>query len=489
MGTEDSGGSRSDGDTPEHKEISQTNLSGDATPVDSEADQTSEIESTSSSTTSEPDSDSESQSIEQMLLEFDEQEGLIRDRSLLDPNYVVEEDRIVGRDEQLQKITKMLRVALGDNRPPNLFLYGPSGTGKSLITKAVCKNISRICQSRDIRFGTIEVNCQDLDTLGVAVYELAQQAAGQADVSVDVPKHGVATKEKWDELYRIVNEHFDSVVFVLDELDMLVGRRDKQEPAFSRLLYQLSRAGSSDELDAYISVVAISNDTKMMESVGSRALSSFTPEDVHFDDYDANQLQAILRRRWDAFHDGVLDEDVIPLAAAFAAQTHGDARKAIDLMRVAGELAERENDERVREEHVREAQDKVEKNRVLEVVRGVSTQKKLCLFATAAVAAQTEDGTARSTTGYRVYQFLTDSIDAEQYHQETYVNKMKELTTYSLVDFERRSHGPSSGMFLQFQFGERPETILETLREDSRIDMASDEEIESVVNAQIRSET
>jgi len=65
-----------------------------------------------------------------------------------------------------------------------------------------------------------------------------------------------------------------------------------------------------------------------------------------------------------------------------------------------------------------------------------------------------------------VYQFLTDAIEADQYHQETYVNKMKEMTTYSLVDFERRSHGPSSGMFLEFQFGERPETILETLRED-----------------------
>jgi len=172
----------------------------------------------------------------------------------------------------------MLRVALGDNRPPNLFLYGPSGTGKSLITKAVCNNISRICDSRDIRFGTIEVNCQDLDTLGVAVYELAQQAADEAGVDVQVPKHGVATKEKWDELYRIVNQHFDSVVFVLDELDMLVGRRDKQDPAFSRLLYQLSRAGANDELNAYISVVAISNDTKMMDAVGSRAVSSFTPK-------------------------------------------------------------------------------------------------------------------------------------------------------------------------------------------------------------------
>jgi cell division control protein 6 len=430
-----------------------------------------------------------SQSIEEMLLEFDEQDGLIRDRALLDPNHVVEEDRIVGRDEQLQEVTKMLRVAMGDNRPPNLFLYGPSGTGKSLITKAVCKNLTEICDSRDIRFGTIEVNCQDLDTLGVAVYELAEEAAAEAGVEVEVPKHGVSTKDKWDELYRIVNENFDSIVFVLDELDMLVGRRDKQEPAFSRLLYQLSRAGADDELTAYLSVVAISNDTKMMESVGSRALSSFTPEDVHFDDYDANQLQSILRRRQDAFYDGVLADDVIPLAAAFAAQTHGDARKAIDLMRVAGELAERENDERVREAHVREAQDKVEKNRVLEVVRGISTQKKLCLYATAAVAAQADDGAARSTTGYRVYQFLTDSIDATQYHQETYVNKMKELTTYSLIDFERRSHGPSSGMFLEFQFGERPETILETLQEDSRINMIASDEVESVVNAQLNSET
>jgi len=488
MGTDDSDNSRVDSRTSEDETTTQADLSSNTSEPEPASNQGNSSTANEESSTN-PSSDGSAQSIEDMLLEFDEQEGLIRDRSLLDPNYVVEEDRIVGRDEQLQEVTKMLRVALGDNRPPNLFLYGPSGTGKSLITKAVCNNISRICETRNISFGTIEVNCQDLDTLGVAVYELAEQAADQAGVDIEVPKHGVATKEKWDELYRIVNENFDSVVFVLDELDMLVGRRDKQEPAFSRLLYQLSRSGTNDELTAYISVVAISNDTRMMESVGSRALSSFTPEDVHFDDYDANQLKAILRRRQDAFHDGVVDDDVIPLAAAFAAQTHGDARKAIDLMRVAGELAEREGDDRVCEEHVRDAQEKVEKNRVLEVVRGISTQKKLCLCATASVAAQTDGGSARSTTGYRVYQYLTDTLDADQYHQETYVNKMKELTTYSLVDFERRSHGPSSGMFLEFQFGERPETILETLREDSRIRMVSLDEVKSVVRAQIRNQT
>jgi cell division control protein 6 len=489
MGTDDADNSQPHSRTQEDDITTQSN----STPNTSEPDIESSNE-TSSPIDEQPSSgqaksEDSSQSIEDMLLEFDEQDGLIRDRSLLDPNYVVDEDRIVGRDQQLQEVTKMLRVALGNNRPPNLFLYGPSGTGKSLITKAVCNNISRLCKSRDIRFGTIEVNCQDLDTLGVAVYELVKQAAQKANVSIEVPKHGVSTKEKWDELYRIVNENFDSVVFVLDELDMLVGRRDKQDPAFSRLLYQLSRAGANDELTAYISVVAISNDTRMMDSVGSRALSSFTPEDVHFDDYNANQLKAILRRRTDAFYDGVVDEDVIPLAAAFAAETHGDARKAIDLIRVAGELAEREGHERVQETHVRKAQEKVEKNRVLEVVRGISTQKKLCLFATAAVASESDDGTARSTTGYRVYQFLTESLETNQYHQETYVNKMKELTTYSLVDFERRSHGPTSGMFLEFQFGERPNTILETLRKDSRIDEVPTDNVQSVAKAQIQQQT
>lgn len=476
-----------DPDGPENSQRKTIPSENDSTIQEDTPDLSSPTEESSTDSRSEAlKSDDTSRSIEEMLLEFDEQEGLIRDRSLLNPNHIVKEDRIVGRDAQLQEVTKMLRVALGDNRPPNLFLYGPSGTGKSLITKAVCKNINRICKARNIRFGTIEVNCQDLDTLGVAVYELASLAADEAGVEVDVPKHGVATKDKWDELYRIANQNFDSVVFVLDELDMLIGRRDKEEPAFSRLLYQLSRAGANNDLTAYISVVAISNDTKMMEAVGSRALSSFTPEDVHFDDYDANQLQAILRRRQDAFHDGALGDDVIPLASAFAAQTHGDARKAIDLVRVAGELAEREGDNCVREKHVREAQDKVEKNRVLEVVRGISTQKKLCLYATAAVAAETANGSARSTMGYRVYQFLTDTLDTDQYHQETYVNKMKEMTTYSLVNFERRSHGPSSGMFLEFQFGERPETILETLREDSRINIVTPEEVQSVVKAQVR---
>lgn len=431
------------------------------------------------------DSFESTDSIKDLILEQEDAANLIKNRSLLEPNEIVDEERIVGRDTQLTDITQHLRVAISNERPPNLLLYGPSGTGKSLIINAVCENIVELCESRDIQFGVIQMNCQNVGTLGAAVYELARTMANDVGTTVEVPEHGIPTKKKWRELYRLINEHYDTVVFILDELDMLVGRRDKDEPAFSRLLYQLSRAGSSDEVTAQVSVTAITNDTKMMEDVGSRALSSFTPEDVHFSDYDANQLRAILRARDDAFHEDALSDDVIPLAAAFAAQTNGDARKAIDLMRTAGSIAERTGTDRVREEHVREAQDKVEKNRVLEVTRGISTQKKHCLFATAAVACGTGTGTAKSPLGYRVYQYLTDTLNSDQYYQETYVNKMKELTTYSLVETERKSQGPHSGSYLEFTFGENPEIIIKTLQEDSRLDNIHDDELRAVVNAQL----
>ena len=436
-----------------------------------------------------PDSEGATESpdsIKDLILEQEKTASLIKNRKLLEPNEIVEEERIVGRDEQLTSLTQHLRVAISNERPPNLFLYGPSGTGKSLIINAVCENIFQLCESRDIRFGVIELNCQNVGTLGSAVYELIRKVADDVGVTIDIPEHGIPNKKKWRELYRLINEHYDTVVFVLDELDMLAGRRDIDEPAFSRLLYQLSRASSTDEITtAQVSVTAITNDTKMMERVGSRALSSFTPEDVHFSDYDANQLREILQARKDAFYENTLTDDVIPLAAAFAAQTHGDARKAIDLMRTSGSIAEKAQADKVREHHIREAQDRVEKNRVLEVTRGISTQKKLCLFATAAVARETGNSTAKSPTGYQVYRYLTETLDSDQYHQETYVNKMKELTTYSLVEAERKSQGPHSGSYLQFTFGENPQTIIETLREASRFNDIYDDELRAVVTAQL----
>nr|WP_246972052.1 orc1/cdc6 family replication initiation protein [Natribaculum luteum] len=365
------------------------------------------------------------------------QNSVFRDKGLLDPDAVIDEDRIVGRDEQLDDIITYLRPALQGNRPPNMLLYGPSGTGKSLIINAVCQQVLELANSQGNGFGVIKINCQTIKSHDRAVYRLVENAAGEAGVDVGVPESGISTDQKLNRFYEILSNHFNSVIIILDEVDLLVGRqRDpNDEPAYSKLLYQLSRASQLGRIEGHVSVAALTNDPRFMENLDGRAESSFNPQDVVFSDYDANQLQAILERRRDAYQDGVLEEDIIPLSAAFAAQDHGDARKAIDLFRKAGEIADRNGEDMVCEAHVRNAQREAERDRTLTQMQGLSTQKKLSLYATAIVPvySQRNLNAVPSTVAYRVYQFLTELLDADEKSRDSYLRYMSEAETYNFV--------------------------------------------------------
>lgn len=332
-----------------------------------------------------PTEDSTQRTIRDMLDDEGESSVFIN-RDLVEPDTIINEERIVGRNDQLESVVSFLKPTLKGNRPPNMLLYGPAGTGKSLIIGAVTQQIIELCQSKGERFGVVDINCQPINTLDQAVYELVQTVAKDVGADVGVPETGVSTKHKYRRLYELINEHYDSVIFILDEIDLLVGRRANDESAYSKLLYQLSRASNTNEIEGQVSVAALTNDPKFMEDIDGRAESSFNPRDVYFPDYDANQLRQILKNRRDAFRPDALTDDVLPLVSAFAAQSHGDARKAIDLFRGAGDLADERGDEKVREEHVRESQEEVDKDRSLKLIEGLTTQKKVSLYSTAAVA-------------------------------------------------------------------------------------------------------
>lgn len=419
------------------------------------------------------------------------QNSVFRDKGLLDPDAVIDEDRIVGRDDQLEDIITYLRPAVQGNRPPNMLLYGPSGTGKSLIINAVCQQVLELSTSQGDRFGIIEINCQTIKSHDRAVYRLVKNAADKANVDVGVPQTGISTDQKLNRFYEILSNNFDSVIIILDEVDLLVGRqRDpNDEPAYSKLLYQLSRASQLGKIDGHVSVAALTNDPRFMEDLDGRAESSFNPQDVVFPDYDATQLQSILERRRDAYQEDVLEDGIIPLSAAFAAQDHGDARKAIDLFRKAGEITDREGGDIVREEHVRDAQREAERDRTLTQMQGLSTQKKLSLYATAVVPvySQRNIDAVPSTVAYRVYQYLTGLLDANEKSRDSYLRYMSEAETYNFVTSEKRGRGYGSGVHKEYTFVDDPAVVVETLEADFRLEEAETEEdlIKSVVNAQI----
>ncbi|TYT61783.1 Cdc6/Cdc18 family protein [Natrialba swarupiae] len=396
--------------------------------------------------------------------------GVFANKDLVRSDTIIDEDRIVGRDDQLGRVVDNLKPVLQDEGIPDMLLSGPSGTGKSLIIHAVCKQIVELCESQDKTFGVLSINCEGPKTADRAVYRLVKAAADDLGVEPGVPQTGVSTDQKLERLYELMREHYEGVIFILDEIDMLEG--PYQEAEYNSLIYQLSRARKLADFDGPISLTAITNYADFMKELNSRAQSSYNPDDIFFDDYDANQLRSILKMRRDAFEPDALAGDVIPLVAALGSHTHGDARKAIDLLRWAGELAERRGGNTVTENDVREAQEKYTENRRLRHISGISTQKKLAIYAVAATGHYTKERLEWIPAGpaFKTYQFIADTMDMDQYSRETFVNHVTEQSTYGVLEFDRRGKGRGRGVHMYFSLSEDPETIMETIREDSRFE-------------------
>ncbi len=403
-----------------------------------------------------------------------EQKTVFENKQLVDSNTIVDHDRIYGRDEQLAAEARAFRDTLDGERPPDLLLYGPSGTGKTLTVKSVAEKVKQRAAENGIRFDFVSVNFKTMEShsLDRAVWKLGHQTAAKAGVAWDIPQKGVSTDAKYVRLYEIVDRHFDALVFLLDEIDTLTGRAAEDEPAYSRLLYSLSRVMAEQHVETLISTVVITNHPKFRENLDSRTDSSYNPTGIHFSDYDATELIEILNRRRDAFKDEALNEGVIELVAAYGAKNEGDARRAIDLLRDAGEIANRNGQMIVTEQHVHAANDSVVKNRVLEIVSGMSLQKKLSLYA-AAVVADVNDGTAPSPVVYSVYQTLCQRTDRDVYTQETVNSHINKAGTYGVLESKRTSSGFKSGVHLQFTFTEPIDAVIETLEDGVTFDGVS----------------
>jgi cell division control protein 6 len=158
---------------------------------------------------------------------------------------------------------------------------------------------------------------------------------------------------------------------VLDEADALTKMRG------DTFLYELTRMNEVLR-HSKIALVGISNDLRFKEFLDPRVLSSLSEEEIVFRPYDADELRNILAERAQAaFTEKTLSDAALGLCAALAAAEHGDARRALDLLRVAGEVAERKGLTVVSEEHVREAEKHIEHNRVVEALTNLPLHSKL----------------------------------------------------------------------------------------------------------------
>ncbi|MCD2200950.1 AAA family ATPase [Halobacterium sp. KA-4] len=409
----------------------------------------------------------------------DESTGIFKDRDLLDTNRIISDDRIVGRDNQLSNLITLFKPLIQGSTPPNVLAYGPSGTGKSLIVNRVLNEYQSALDEQDEDLATIQINCEWLQTNFQACEKLAKHVSQLDNVDEKISVKGLSTHKALTKTIEAVDANYDALVVIIDEVDLLVNplKSGASESAFSALLYQLSRmndlVGFND-----MSVVALTNQPDFMRDLDGRAESSFNPRDVHFDDYNASQLREILHKREDAFLDGVLEEDVIPLASAIAAQDHGDARKVVDLLRTAGDVAVNEGASTVAEEHVRQSQDEVEKDRVLSLAKGYSFSKKGVLLAISATQAWSKHDIELipSPVVKKVYQNICDQVGTETKSLDSIRRYTSEFETNGLLESHRKSQGPDSGVYKSFVLNRQSGYLVDALiSEEERFEDVVDE--------------
>jgi cell division control protein 6 len=390
---------------------------------------------------------------------FESGHRIFANKDLLKIGHVPEADRIVGRDDEISKLAKRLNGAVHGYSPENVMIYGKTGTGKSLVSKHVCQRAQNAAQD-GVEIGTAYIDCAEDNTETQAISSLAAKLNDESSTGITVPHTGLSTSKYYKLLWKTLDAQFDSVIIILDEIDLMND---------DSVLMKLSRAEEAGKIDCSVGVIAISNKIQYVDNVNERVKSSFQHKELFFKPYDANQLREIMFNREDAFQDGVLSEDVIPLSAAFAAQEHGDARKAIDILRHAGEVAYEAGADQVKEEHVRQAQQHAEKDRFRELVNGAPTQAKAALLALTELSVNFDDDAFLTSRVYDQYERICNHLDMDILSVRRFRDILKEQAFLGIVEIEKINKGSAGGIHLQNRLIEDPKVVRETILEDSRM--------------------
>jgi cell division control protein 6 len=389
--------------------------------------------------------------VERMLDAAENGITLIKNRDIL--HYTYMPDIILHRDSEQEQVTQSLIPILKHSRPSNLLVYGKPGTGKTLVVKKILSKIQSRVEKSKFPIKLIYANSKEETTLYGLLVSFGRQLGLNEK---DLPSTGLAISEVFKRLLKIINNNQLNAVFVIDEIDYLAHLISKTG---KDVLYQLTRANER-LTQGSLTLVGISNDLTFKERLDPRVLSSLGEEEIVFTNYSVDQIRKILEGRIEqALIKNAIEEAALNLCSAMAGREHGDARRAIDLLRVASEIAEREQKTSISEDHIRMAGQKIEENKEVTALQSYPLHEKILIIAVMK--------TSELSTGgiYTAYKTLCKTVRQQELTQRRVTQMLSEIELSGLIT-GRIIHQGIHGRTKKYKLTISPDMIKETFKDD-----------------------
>lgn len=376
---------------------------------------------------------------------------LVKNKRILQSSYIPEQ--LPHREHQIKEIVEIVAPSLVKDKPSNILIVGKTGTGKTAVVKYIGKELKK-ADIDEINCSFIYINCEVVDTPYGILYNIGNQII--RDETKSIPFTGWSLDRVFSELTKYIDEENKIYIIVLDEIDRSFQKNGDD------IFYFLTTINEMLE-KSKVSIIGISNNPKFTDFLDPKIKSRLGEEKIIFPPYNTLQLEDILRdRSREAFDEEILSDGVVSYCAALSAQDMGDARRALDLLRIASDIAERNNDKIITEAHVKSAKNKIELDAVSEVVRTLTPQSKTVLMS---IVINTENDNPTMNTGdvFTTYMHISEILETSILTQRRVAGLISELDMMGIIHARVKSFG-RAGRTREIELGSKE--VIDLIKSD-----------------------
>jgi len=294
------------------------------------------------------------------------QNNVFAKKEYLDP--LTLPSNIIGRRDQAEQLVRHIH-GLGEGLlVPLISVYGRSGSGKSTVVKFVCQNMNDLACSAYVNlrkartvFGCANMILGELGSISLTSAEGLNKAIDHIGFQIK----------------RVLDENKKKFfVLILDEYDVIF--YDKRGNPSDFMYKLLTLEENLREKGLWLCIITISNNALIDYNLDDRVKSRMGTTEIYFESYKQDDIVSILSDRAKKAFVKMPGKKILEHCALLCSASHGDARRALELLRITGETS---NGKEITKEDVDRANEIVQKDRVSTIVSGASYHQRIVVLA------------------------------------------------------------------------------------------------------------